>query len=380
MNQPEDTRPDPDLLLEKLRKAEEDSGRGQLRIYLGAAPGVGKTYAMLQEGQRRKERGTDVVVGFVETYMRPLTVEAAQGLEAVPRKLVPYQGVTLEEMDTGAIIARHPQVALIDELAHTNAPGSEHEKRWQDVYDILAAGITVISTLNVQHLESLNDVVAGITGIRVRETVPDRVVDEADEVEVVDISPQALRSRMRHGNIYPPAQASQALAGFFREGNLGALRDLALKRVALEVEQQLQEYMHDHRLHGWETSEHCLVLLDSSHEAEVALRRAWRMASAFHGDLMAAYSAPSLKEAGMTRVLTVAIDLNASLKELPGLYLLKEVSDLIRTEDVLHLTLLAEPSSGLRRLVRSKPLWEHLLEAFPHLDIHLVSGRHTRPE
>jgi two-component system sensor histidine kinase KdpD len=243
----DDHRPDPDILLAKLKR--EEPGRGRLRIYLGAAPGAGKTYAMLQEGQRRRKRGSaDVVVGYVETYNRPLTVEALEGLEVIPRRPIPYQGVVLEEMDTGAIIARNPTVALVDELAHTNAPGSKHEKRWQDVEDIRDHGITVISTLNIQHLESLNDVVAGITGIRVRETVPDAVIENADEVEIVDISPQALRARMRHGNVYPPEQARQALDSFFTESNLAALRDLALRRVSLEAEQKLSTYMRENAL------------------------------------------------------------------------------------------------------------------------------------
>jgi two-component system sensor histidine kinase KdpD len=213
MKSAEDERPDPDVLLRRLQREDQAATRGRLRLYLGAAPGVGKTYAMLQEGHRRHQRGTDVVVGFVETYTRPLTMEAAEGLEVIPRRKVEYQGVTLEEMDTDAVIARKPQVALVDELAHTNVPGSKHAKRYEDVSEILNAGITVISTLNIQHLESLNDVVAGVTGIHVRETVPDAIVDEADEVEVVDISPEALRSRMRHGNIYPKEQADRALAG-----------------------------------------------------------------------------------------------------------------------------------------------------------------------
>lgn len=369
-----DLRPDPDLLLEKLKREEEQSSHGHLRIYLGAAPGVGKTYAMLGEGHRRSKRGTDVVVGFVETYGRPLTLEAAEGLETIPRRKVEYQGVVLEEMDTDAIIARKPQVALVDELAHTNAPGSRHEKRWQDVYDLLDAGITVISTLNIQHLESLNDVVAGITGITVRETVPDRVVDEADEVEVVDISPQALRSRMRHGNIYPAEQAQRALEGFFREGNLAALRELVLKRVALEVEQQLTEYMHEHHLEGWEAGERCLVLLDSTADSEVAARRAWRLAHAFNGQLLAAYPAPLLREQGMTHILTVAMDLNATLRELPGTDVGKELSDLIRAENVVHVTLLAYRPPRFSVLKRAS-LSERLMRDHPHLDVHLVTRR-----
>jgi two-component system sensor histidine kinase KdpD len=367
-------RPDPEAILQKIKKQEERETRGQLRIYLGAAPGVGKTFAMLQEGQRREKRGTDVVVGLAETYSRPLTIEALEGLEVIPRKKIEYRGVVLEEMDTDAVIARNPQVALVDELAHTNAPGSKHEKRWQDVEAILAAGITVISTLNIQHLESLNDVVAGITGVKVRETVPDDVVDRADEVELVDISPQALRARMRHGNIYPPEQAERALAGFFREGNLAALRDLVLRRVTLEADQQLNEYMREHELKGWETGERCLVLIDNTPASEVAIRRAWRLAHAVEGELIAAYPAPLLREQGMTHILTVAMDLNARLKELPGIDLTRELSDLIVAENAIHVTVLAERQrkvAGFRRL----SLADRILQRQPHVDLHIVARR-----
>lgn len=366
----DDIRPDPDALLRKVQ--EPTDMRGRLRIYLGAAPGVGKTYAMLNEGKRRQARGTDVVVGFAETYSRPLTAEALEGLEVVPRKRIDYQGVVLEEMDTAAVIARHPQVALVDELAHTNAPGSAHQKRWEDIQEIRNAGITVISTLNIQHLESLNDVVAGITGIRVRETVPDHVVDGADELEVVDISPEALQARMRHGNIYPEQQARQALSGFFRKGNLAALRELVLKRVALEVEQQLQEYMHEHRLEGWEAAERVLVLLDNTPASEVAIRRAWRLAHAFNGELFAAYAASNLKEQGMTHILTVAQDLNAITHALPGANLATELSELITAEGITHVTLTA-PLRRRFRFLPPRTLGERLLQSHPHLELHLVA-------
>ncbi len=372
MTTDDDERPEPEALLRKLKREEEQASRGRLRIYLGAAPGVGKTYAMLHEGKRRAQRGTDVVVGFAETYGRPLTVEALAGLELIPRRAIEYRGVTLEELDTDAVIARRPQVALVDELAHTNAPGSTHEKRWQDVQDILAAGITVISTLNIQHLESLNDVVAGITGIHVRETVPDSVVDEADEIEVVDISAQALRSRMRHGNIYPREQASRALEGFFREGNLTALRELVLRRVAEQVEHQLDEYMHEHRLEGWETYERTVVLLDHTPASEVAVRRAWRLASAFDGELFAAYPAPLTREQGMTHILTVAMDLNATLRELPGANVRDELSALIRAENIVHLVLIAEGAGGIAGFRRAG-LVDAMMRVHPHLNIHLVA-------
>lgn len=374
MRPDEAERPDPEAILQEIKKQEERETRGQLRIYLGAAPGVGKTYAMLHEGQRREKRGTDVVVGFAETYGRPLTIEALEGLEVIPRKKIDYRGVVLEEMDTDAVIARRPQVALVDELAHTNAPGSKYEKRWQDVEAILAAGITVISTLNIQHMESLNDVVAGITGVRVRETVPDAVVDGADEVELVDISPQALRARMRHGNIYPPEQAERALAGFFREGNLAALRDLVLRRVTLEADQQLNEYMREHDLKGWETGERCLVLIDNTPASEVAIRRAWRLAHAVEGELVAAYPAALLREQGMTHILTVAMDLNTRLKEIPGIDLARELSDLIVAENAIHVTLLAEPRHIVGGFRRSS-LADRLLERHPHVDLHLVARR-----
>jgi two-component system sensor histidine kinase KdpD len=372
MTAPRDGRPDPDALLARLQREEAKRERGRLRVYLGAAPGVGKTYAMLNEGRRRAERGTDVVIGFVETHRRPLTIEAAEGLEVVPRQRVEYQGIALEEMDTDAVIARRPQVALVDELAHTNAPGSRNEKRWQDVHELLDAGITVITTVNIQHLESVNDVVAGVTGVRVRETVPDRVIDEADETELVDLSPEALQARMRHGNIYPPEQARQALEGFFRAGNLAALRELALRRVTLGVEQQLQEYMHDHRLEGWETSERCLVLLDNTHASEVAVRRAWRLAHAFNSDLLVAYPSPLLREQGMTHILTVALDLNAELREIAGVHLEEELSELVRAESIVHLTLLSRPAGRFTLTRRS--LAERLLARHPHLDVHLVAA------
>lgn len=365
-----DPRPDPDVLLKKLQREEERGSRGRLRVYLGAAPGVGKTFAMLNEAKRRAARGTDVVVGFVETYNRPLTMEAAEGLEVVPRKSIDYQGVVLEEMDVPAIIRRRPSVALVDELAHTNAPGSAHEKRYQDVEDLLAAGINVITTVNVQHLESVNDVVSGITGVRVRETVPDSVIDTADEVEVVDISPEALRSRMRHGNIYPPAQAERALESFFRPGNLTALRQLALQRVALEVEQQLGEYMHEHSLEGWEAGECVLVLVDNTPASEVAVRRAWRLAHAFNESLIAAYPASLLKEQGTTHILTVAVDLNAELVELPGLALESELLTAIKQHHVGHVVLIIEPAR--RRRFRAPSLADQLLRQVPGLDVHLV--------
>jgi len=216
--------------------------RGQLRIYLGAAAGVGKTYAMLCEGHRRAERGADVVVGFAEPHQRPQTIALLDGMEIIPRKKLAYRGSEWEEMDVDAVLARKPQIALVDELAHTNVPGSRHVKRWQDVEQLLHAGIDVISAVNVQHLESVTDVVEQITGVPQRETVPDAVVRAADQVELVDMTAEALRRRMAHGNIYPPEKIDAALTNYFRAGNLTALRELALLWLADKVDEGLQKY------------------------------------------------------------------------------------------------------------------------------------------
>src|SRR5215472_6132985 len=210
--------------------------RGVLRIYLGAAAGVGKTFARLGEGHRRQSRGTDVVVAYVETHARRRTAEQLVGLDVMPRATIRYRGSTFEEMDVDAVIARHPQIALVDELAHTNVPGSRNEKRWQDVEELLEAGIDVITTVNIQHLESLNDVVLKITGVPQRETVPDAVVRAADQVELIDMTPEALRRRMAHGNIYPAEKIDAALKHYFRSGNLAALRELALLWLADKVD------------------------------------------------------------------------------------------------------------------------------------------------
>ena len=274
----------------------EDRHHGRLRVYLGMAAGVGKTYTMLNEGHRRKARGTDVVIGYIETHHRPLTEQQIGDLEIVPRKRINYRGVTLEEMDVDAIIKRHPQVALVDELAHTNVPGSRHEKRYQDVEDLLAAGITVISTLNIQHLEGLNDIVEAITGVRQRETLPDRVLDAADEVELIDIAPDALRSRLRHGNVYPPDRAQRALENYFSQSNLTALRELALRRTAEKTEAQLEGLMRgrsqesvdgDVPVWGATATERVMVAFDARPHARELLRDGWRLARGLKAPLLA---------------------------------------------------------------------------------------------
>ncbi|WP_317259619.1 MULTISPECIES: universal stress protein [Streptomyces] len=265
--------------------------RGRLRIYLGAAPGVGKTYDMLGEGQRRAGRGTDVVIGFMEDYGRPLTRKMAEGLETVLRKSVLYRDTTFTEMDLDAVLARHPQVALVDELAHTNIPGCRNEKRWQDIEELLDAGIDVVSTINIQHLESLNDVVESITGIRQRETVPDEIVRRADQIELVDMSAEALRRRMAHGNIYPPEKIDAALSHYFRPGNLSALREIAMLWAADRVEEAIQRYREQQGIQKpWATRERVLVAVSGGPESETLIRRGKRTASrGAGGELLAVH-------------------------------------------------------------------------------------------
>ncbi len=260
---------------------------GHFRIYLGAVAGVGKTYAMLNEGQRRRGRGADVVVGFVECHGRRLTEELIDGLEVIPRKAVEYRGSRLEEMDLDAVLQRRPKIALVDELAHTNVPGSgRHGKRWKDVLELLDAGIDVITTVNIQHLESIADEVEHMTGARVRERVPDWVVRRANQIELVDSSPEQLRRRMLHGNIYPKERVPLALTHFFRTDNLIALRELALRFLADEADEELLEHL---RLHEspvlWETTERIMVAVTAEPGTGVLLRRAARMASRVKGEL-----------------------------------------------------------------------------------------------
>jgi two-component system sensor histidine kinase KdpD len=267
--------------------AGEVEAAGHFRIYLGAAPGVGKTYAMLSEGHRRQERGADVVAGFIESYGRPVTEALVNGLEVVPRKTVDYRGTRLEEMDLDAVLRRRPGVALVDELAHTNVPGSgRNGKRWQDIRDILSAGIDVITTVNIQHLESIADEVEQMTGTRVRERVPDGFVRKANQTELIDSSPEQLRRRMLHGNIYPEEKVPQALTHFFRTDNLIALRELALRFVADESDDELLAYLRRRRSQVlWETTERIMAAVSGAASNDMLLRRAARIALRVKGEL-----------------------------------------------------------------------------------------------
>jgi len=271
--------------------SEEVRPTGRFRVYLGAAAGVGKTCAMLDEGWRRFQRGADVVVGYVETHKRPYTIEQLRDLPVVPRRTVEYRGATWEEMDLAAVLDRRPEVVLIDELAHTNVPGSgPHEKRWQDVLRILDSGIAVITTVNVQHIESLSDAVERITGVTIRERVPDWVVRRADQLELIDSSADQLRRRMVHGNIYPSAKVPSALSGFFRMENLVALRELSLRYVADETEEELLEFLRSRGPSAssdvWDTAERILVAVTGAPGNDTVIRRAARMAARMKGDLL----------------------------------------------------------------------------------------------
>jgi hypothetical protein len=294
----------PQPLIDTVWTREESvaAKKGRLIVYLGAAPGVGKTYAMLSEGQRAKARGTDVVVAVAQTYDRPRTIEMLEGLEVVPARRITYRGTEFDEMDAEAVIERRPERVLVDELAHTNIPGSRRAKRWEDVLDILAEGITVITTLNIQHLSSLNDVVAQVTGVRQQETVPDWILDLADQVELVDMSPHALQRRMIHGNVYPDTRKSElALQRFFTTENLTALRDLALMRVANQVD--------DHLLRRWsktgsapDTRERILVCVSNPTVSEELIRRGARIAQRSRGDLLVVHAAAKGSEPDPTWV------------------------------------------------------------------------------
>jgi two-component system sensor histidine kinase KdpD len=377
-----DGRPSADEMLDRVRRQAGAGARGRHRVYLGIAPGVGKTYTALEELHRRKARGTDIVIGLLETHGRPRTAELAASLEVIPRKQIPYKGVNVEEMDTDAVIGRHPAVALVDELAHTNAPGSKHEKRWQDVQDLLAAGITVISTVNIQHLESLADIVESITGVQVRERIPDRVVDEADEVELIDMSPHALRQRMRHGNIYPPDRAERALDQFFREGNLIALREMALRKMAHVCELELEEYMQQHGIDAaWSAGERVMVCVDDQAQAQNLVRRGWRMANRYHTELLAVFvetpqwaSASPEQKRALEANLRFAEDLGAEPVRVQGSNVARALIRVAHEKNVGSIVIGHSRHGRLHELLRGS-IVQNLLRQAGDVDVHVVADR-----
>jgi two-component system sensor histidine kinase KdpD len=352
------------------------------------APGAGKTYSMLGEGQRRKARGADVVVAYVETYGRLKTEEMLHGLEIVPRRTLVYRGATFTEMDLDAVLARRPQVALVDELAHSNVPGSRHDKRWQDVEELLDAGITVISTVNIQHLESLNDVVERITDVKQRETVPDEVVRRADQVELVDITPEALRRRMAHGNIYPAEKVDAALTNYFRTGNLTALRELALLWVIERVDEGLQRYRTEHGITQlWEARERIVVALTGGPEGETLIRRAARVAARTSGaQLLAVHAATSDELTGanpaeLARQRTLIESLGGSYHQVVGDDVARTLLEFARAKNATQIILGASRRGRLETFLAGEGIGATITRLSGPIDVHMVthqeaSGHH----
>lgn len=362
----------------------QEPGRGALRVYLGAAPGVGKTYRMLDEACRRSERGTDVVVGVVETHGRTHTAERIGGLEVLPRRTVTYRGTTQTELDLPALLERRPDVAVVDELAHTNVPGLEHAKRWQDVEALLAAGIDVITTVNVQHLESLNDVVEAITGVQQRETVPDRFVRSADAIELVDMSPQALRRRMAHGNVYPADRVDAALGQYFREGNLTALREVALLWLADRVEEGLERYRSQHEIDAtWAARERLVVAVTGGPESEALMRRAERISSRTGGGRwMALFVARGdglvhHPPARLEEMRALAADLGGTFHSVVGDDAASAILTFARAENATQVVIGASRRGRLSTLVRPG-IGEVVIAESGDIDVHIVTHDQAR--
>jgi two-component system, OmpR family, sensor histidine kinase KdpD len=361
---------------------------GHFRIYLGAVAGVGKTYDMLNEGKRRLERGTDVVVGFVEAHKRPLTEALLEGFEVVPRKAVEYRGAQFEEMDLDAVLARHPKVALVDELAHTNVPGSgRNAKRWEDVLELLDAGIDVITTLNIQHVESLADAVEQMTGARVRERVPDWVVRKANQIELVDSSPEQLRRRMLHGNIYPPEKIPYALSHFFQTDNLIALRELALRFLADETEEELLEHLRRHsekRL--WETRERILAAVTGAPGTDILLRRAARMAARAKGELnvihvVASDAAPMKDKTKFESLRKLVSDLGARWYEVSNSDPAQAITNFAKENQITQIVIGSSQRSRWQEMTGGGPIVRRIIRRAGDLgiDVHVIARRELPP-
>ncbi|MDY0050707.1 MAG: DUF4118 domain-containing protein, partial [Halothiobacillaceae bacterium] len=376
-----DGRPDPDALLEKVQRNEAQAARGKLKIFFGACPGVGKTYAMLSAARVLREQGRDVVVGIVETHGRSETARLLEGLNYLPPKRVNYQGRELAEFDLDAALARKPALILVDELAHSNVAGSRHPKRWQDVEELLAAGIDVYTTVNVQHLESLNDIIGGITGVLVRETLPDRVFEQADEVTLVDLPADELLQRMKEGKIYLPQQAERAIRSFFRKGNLIALRELALRRTADRVDAQMREYRADQSISQvWQAKERLMVCVGPGDDSSRLVRSAARLAASLHADWLAVYvETPKLlrlseaRRDKVFRTLRLAQELGAETTSLPGSELVPTLLTYAQERNVSKLVVGKSSRSMLARLIRPSPADQ--LTSQVDMDVYIV-GHH----
>jgi two-component system sensor histidine kinase KdpD len=377
-------RPDPDTLLARIRAEEEETKRGprgRLKIFFGMAPGAGKTYAMLEAGRKLSREGRDVVVGYVEPHARPETLALVLGLDVLGRREIQHQGLKLHELDVEAALRRKPEVILVDELAHTNAPGSVHAKRWQDVEQLLAAGIDVYTTLNVQHIESLNDVVAQITGVSVRETVPDSVFDRASDIEIVDISPEELLERLKEGKVYVPEQARRALESFFRKGNLIALRELTLRRGAERVGAEVDDYRRRHAIREtWPAHEHLLVCVSPSPMSARLIRAARRMAAGLQAKWTALHvetpSAPPLGEEGKSRLahnLHLAEQLGARIATVSGSDTTGEVIAYAKAENVTKIIVGKTLQPRWREWLRGSFVYE-ITRRSGDIDVYVISG------
>jgi len=368
--------------------ADDIEPAGHFRVYLGAAPGVGKTYAMLSEGLRRCQRGTDVVIGFVEPHGRPQTQGMCEGLETVPRNMVEYRGSVFPEMNLAAVLARHPKVALVDELAHTNVPGSgPHEKRWQDVHELLDAGIDVISTVNIQHLESIADSVEQIAGVPIRERVPDWVLRKADQIELIDSSPEQLRRRMLHGNIYPTAKVPQALTHFFRTDNLIALRELALRFLADETEDELLDHLARYQTEVlWETSERILVAVITAPGTEAIIRRASRMASRIKADLHVVHVRSSegsgrSDEARLAALRQLCEDVGADWTDVESDDPAQAIIEHAKRRQITQIVLGSSQRGRLQELMGGGSVVRKVSRgaADAGIDLHIIARRHVEP-
>jgi len=376
----DDQRPDPDQLLEKVQREEARAARGRLKVFFGACAGVGKTYAMLAAAQGLRAQGADLVVGVAETHGRSETQRLLEGLELLPLRRIDYRGRTLAEFDLDGALARRPQLILVDELAHSNVAGSRHPKRWQDVEELLAAGIGVYTTVNVQHLESLNDVVGQITGIRVRETVPDHVFDEADEVVLVDLPPDELLQRLKEGKVYLPDQAQTAIGNFFRKGNLIALREMSLRRTADRVDAQMRDYRADQAIQQiWQARERIMVCVGPNVGSEQTVRAAARLAASLKTDWLAVYvETPSLQRLPAARrdtvlaTLRLAQELGAETATLAGDDLAASVLAYARARNVSKLVVGRSRRRALSRLL-DPPLPDRLSDLAGDLDVYVVS-------
>lgn len=353
--------------------------RGKLKVFLGAVAGVGKTYRMLSEAQRRVARGEDIVVGLVETHGRPSTAELVEGLEQIPLKKIEYRGATFSELDTAAVIKRHPEWIIIDEAAHTNIPGTVHAKRWQSIEEIRDAGINVMTTLNVQHIESLNDAVYEITGVRVRETVPDWVVDTADEIELVDLTPDAVINRLRRGDIYKGEKIDQALKNFFRKGNIVALRELALRRTAEEVDEQLHEYMETHHMERAKVArDHVVVCVAPRSLATKLVRRGYLLARRLQGNFYVVHvrvpgATLSKKEESILQdVAELTRDLGGQFVELEGELVAEEIVRFAGNADATILVMGQSARSRMQEIMRGSTI-NRIMRETKNIDIVVVA-------